>query len=128
MPIEAQVSPLPRELTTPPVTKMCLAIAGCSSVGARCASFYQFGGKLATVLRRVATATLAVKTHEAIVIGARIDAEAGVGDDPHLDLPPQRQHSQLFQFFQLFQRFRRYRGELHEEVAPIGIQSQVQQE
>src|SRR6516162_5931115 len=27
MPIDAQVSPLPRELTTPPVTKMCLAIA-----------------------------------------------------------------------------------------------------
>ena len=26
MPIEAQVSPLPSELTTPPVTKMCLAI------------------------------------------------------------------------------------------------------
>src|SRR5436189_6482620 len=29
MPIEAQVSPLPRELTTPPVTKMCLAIRWC---------------------------------------------------------------------------------------------------
>src|SRR3954467_6483019 len=26
MPIDAQVSPLPSELTTPPVTKMCLAI------------------------------------------------------------------------------------------------------
>src|SRR5215468_1826008 len=25
MPIDAQVSPLPRELTTPPVTKICLA-------------------------------------------------------------------------------------------------------
>src|SRR5947209_5875694 len=27
MPIEAHVKPLPSELTTPPVTKMCLAIA-----------------------------------------------------------------------------------------------------
>src|SRR5689334_24105741 len=26
MPMEAHVSPLPRELTTPPVTKMCLAM------------------------------------------------------------------------------------------------------
>src|SRR3954447_1330970 len=26
MPIDAQVNPLPSELTTPPVTKMCLAI------------------------------------------------------------------------------------------------------
>src|SRR5947209_14489147 len=31
MPIEAQVSPFPRELTTPPVTKMCLAICRCPS-------------------------------------------------------------------------------------------------
>ena len=28
MPIEAQVSPLPSELTTPPVTKICLAMRG----------------------------------------------------------------------------------------------------
>jgi hypothetical protein len=28
MPMEALVRPLPRELTTPPVTKMCLATLG----------------------------------------------------------------------------------------------------
>jgi hypothetical protein len=28
MPMEAQVSPLPSELTTPPVTKMCLTWCG----------------------------------------------------------------------------------------------------
>src|SRR3954447_9012001 len=32
MPIEAEVSPLPRELTTPPVTKICLAIAPPSAI------------------------------------------------------------------------------------------------
>src|SRR5437773_12550833 len=52
MPIEAQVSPLPGELTRPPVTKMCLAIAGCASVGAGCASFDQFGGGAASPAER----------------------------------------------------------------------------
>ena len=32
MPIDAQVNPLPSELTTPPVTKMCLAIASLSMI------------------------------------------------------------------------------------------------
>jgi hypothetical protein len=32
MPMEAQVSPLPRELTTPPVTKMCLVCLGAALV------------------------------------------------------------------------------------------------
>jgi hypothetical protein len=31
MPIEAQVNPFPKELTTPPVTKMCLAILALST-------------------------------------------------------------------------------------------------
>src|SRR5207249_4102560 len=32
IPMEAQVSPLPRELTTPPVTKMCLVCLGAEEV------------------------------------------------------------------------------------------------
>src|SRR5688572_14396612 len=40
MPIDALVSPLPRELTTPPVTKMCLVILNTFLAGKRAGSIH----------------------------------------------------------------------------------------
>src|SRR5436309_1274135 len=121
MPIEAQVNPLPRELTTPPVTKMCLAIPGKSSAGGEWGHSTKRSGGAASRLGGVAPASLAVEADEAVIILAGIDAEAGVRDQPNLEVAAQGKHSQLFQFFQLLERFGRRGSQFHQEIAPVSV-------
>src|SRR5262249_7526873 len=134
MPIEAEVSPLPRELTTPPVTKMCLvairtrlgqgfshSTAEAHGPGrglARSAADYYIAASLfepagpieLAQSRRLHNPFLPVKCDDPPVIVVRVHSQACVRDNADLDAPAASQDAQLFQFFQLLQRFRRQRG------------------
>src|SRR5437879_3959610 len=105
MPIEAQVSPLPRELTTPPVTKMCFTLLPsrfAASLG-RARSALARGSRLnliyptarrrpkaaarAPLSRGPAGTALPVRPDESLVVLRRVHPDGGVGDDADADLP-----------------------------------------
>src|SRR5437016_1227836 len=96
MPTDALVSPLPNELTTPPVTKMCLAMSPPARPGyrgdPRRSSLYRPAGpkpteaasrflRCAGRLHRLG----GIRGHESLVIFERIHAAGRLGNDPDLD-------------------------------------------
>src|SRR5215212_5950977 len=112
IPIEAHVRPLPRELTTPPVTKMNLAMRGRSPRTGRI-GFRRAGGGGETSRPRhytgfgpggdfAAGTTLSaggqgpVFGHKTLIIRGRVHAPAGVGNDADPDRPPGPQGPELF--------------------------------
>src|SRR5438105_4398617 len=116
MPMEAQVRPLPSELTTPPVTKMCLAIKESRTRGRG----QEGGGGKQTpdpeglpstnipdekaftqVSCRGDLPVLPVRLHELLVILDRVHADGGLADDADADLPAGGQDAELLQLFQL---------------------------
>src|SRR5262249_17562900 len=149
MPIDAQVRPLPRELTTPPVTKICLV---CRKGGVMSASsppvplfaktFAQLPKRLLYPVpaspagrgsqgepsRGVGALLSPVFLDEPLVVLVSVNAGRGASDEADMDAPAQRQDAQLFQFFQLLQRLRRQRGEAEEERPAVGIQAEVNEE
>src|SRR5262245_29058404 len=120
IPIEAHVSPFPSELTTPPVTKMNLAMRGGSSGRDEAGSErVGGGGETSRQLHYTGIASgghLAHRSvigpgregpvlgHESLIIRGRVHAPAGVRDDADEDRPAMSECAELFQFLQLLQR------------------------
>src|SRR5215212_3730584 len=99
--MEAEVSPLPRELTTPPVTKMCFVIARQSLRGrvfqphyiARRATNNQRSrsGRVkmsSSGPARPASPAVAVPLNERGIIGRRVHAAVRFAHDPDVDRAP----------------------------------------
>src|SRR5688572_33170084 len=104
MPMAAEVSPLPRLLTTPPVMKMCLTML-CPSLTRR--------------------RSPALARHEGIVVRARVDAERDVLGLEHADPAPGFEPAQLLQVLQALQAPRREGAELRQRRRPEGVDAQV---
>src|SRR5579862_754744 len=152
MPMQADVRPLPKELTTPPVTKMNLAMkADLVIAGSRCCRLRLSGlsslsrKRLDSITvsqrpsvnqtflsRSVASsrflhATLPIELYKMLVILIGVDAQPLLGDDADLNHAAARQHAQLFQFFQLLQRFRRLFGQVEQKIPAISIDAEMLQ-
>src|SRR5215471_1957772 len=149
MPIDAQVRPLPRELTTPPVTKICLVclkggVMSASSppvplfVNAVCAAFQKVTildpgpvGRTRTGRRgsgRVGVPLPPVFLDELFVVIVGVNASRSALDDADMDAATESEDTQLFELFQFFERFRRQGGETEQEGAAIGIQTEMDEE
>src|SRR5262245_52368572 len=122
MPMEAHVSPLPSELTTPPVTKMNLVMRSGSpqrsgrtwwaiwAAGSETSPRHYTGnddpGHLqpGSPLRRAGPGS--VLGHKTLIIRWRIDAAPGMSDDPDANRPAMPKRPELLQLLQLLQRVR----------------------
>src|SRR5579884_2016126 len=115
MPIEAQVRPLPRELTTPPVTKMCLLMSPCPRAaqpnggsprdGPWAPVFPHWllygpsrpeksrGGPLAGS-GGPDEPLLPIRPDEVLIVLKRVHAAGGVRHHPDVNALPQGQHAQ----------------------------------
>src|SRR5579872_7589271 len=96
-PIAAAVSPFPRELTTPPVTKMCLVIKRMLKRGVLTAA-------------GIPSPTI----DKSSIIFRRVDSNRRALDQADLNDSPRFECAQLLQFFQSLQPAHRQARELHQ--------------
>src|SRR5690606_20153428 len=95
--------PLPRELTTPPVTKMCFVmnVVFCQlQYGSTDAGSVGYGGSAPSVSSR---GPPALPSYELSIIIRRVDANRTMLDDGQLNPRAGFQGPQLFQLLQLLQ-------------------------
>ncbi len=119
--MEAQVRPLPSELTTPPVTKMCFVclavvsllfgkvVASLGSPESAPPPYYtrwpderQRRPRRTVFTRPSCGATLPILPpyrHESLIVVVGIYARRTLCNDAHLDAPAVGEDAQLFQFF-----------------------------
>src|SRR5579883_463441 len=144
MPIEAEVSPLPSELTTPPVTKMCLLIARRSWRKLTLQRHYiachamnnqrRLPGRVKRSSRSAASPLCAllsscpIPPHELRIIGRSVDSAVCVCHVPHGDCAASAEHAKLFEFFRLLQDVRGRGRNFQEKCAAIGIHTEVLEE
>src|SRR5665213_4262242 len=107
--MDAAAMPFPREETTPPVTKMNLAIRGAGS-------FRRPPDSLAAGPNQLP---------HAFQIGGRIHAEGLVIRFDHSDFESVFEGSQLLQALRLLQRSRRHTGISQEKFPPVNVKSDV---
>src|SRR4051794_29376990 len=104
MATDAEVSPLPSELTTPPVTKMCFVMSGLI-LGKRCGRVRRGdgspsvtishrvarsndrsrSGRVKTRSRRPARAVVPAPADKGVIIGRRVDPAVCLGNQPDAD-------------------------------------------
>src|SRR5262245_10687641 len=111
----AQVRPLPRELVTPPVTKMC---------------FTARGGRVGSVTGPVSSSRAALlrnarASDELVVVLARVDARRGAPSEDHADRPSVLERAKLFQALRTLERRLRQARELEQGFAPERVDAHV---
>src|SRR5271170_1686391 len=110
-PIEAEAMPLPSELTTPPVMKMC-----------------RVGPSRLLVLDMVGSVdgvVAAPAREEGVIVGAGVDAGGGVGDLGAGDADAGLQRAQLLELLALLEPARRQAGIVEQHLPAVGVDAEV---
>src|SRR6266853_89283 len=126
-PIAAEVSPLPSELTTPPVTKMCLVMKerfGISDFGfwisvlrIQCSAFEWLGSVMLIPESRILNPLF----HKSSIVFRGVNSNRRALDEADPDRGAGLEGTQLLQLFQPFEPTDRQVCEFHQEFAAVGI-------
>src|SRR5215831_4948643 len=121
MPRLAHVRPLPSELVTPPVTKMCFT----GNPGRPLPPLWKFVIDLPVSSRRGLPGRNGRAPHESLVVRGRVDARRRTSSDEHADRPAVLERAKLLELLGLFERRLRQTRELEKRLAAVRVDADV---
>src|SRR5262249_29409079 len=114
-----------RELTTPPVTKMCLVMKALSGFGTEDWECGTAGPEIPVWVGHVATR--AIRLDKSSILFGSINANCRAVDDADLNHRAVFESAELLEFFEPFQPTDREPRQPQQKLAPVRIKSHVQE-